>query len=384
MHINKIVLSVAALAGLLLAMPANAGVTFKDGDKYVKLGGRVQLQYNQADPTGGDTTDTLFFRRLRTYVEGSIHPDWKGKIQFDIGKSSNDNELVVKDAYMTYTGFEKMNIMVGSSKTPFSREFLTSSKKQQLVERTFVGDHNYGAPDRMLGVFLTGKNGSKKLTWSTAFGMENLDPDVNKIDFDNPANNNSDWNQGRIAAGRVDFHPFGILKMSQGDFKREQKATIGIGAFSWSNDGDNNTYTSNGISTSTSKADVDSANGIELSGAYRNAGFSVDLQFNTIKAKTVDPMLTAGVYQGGETTLSSWSVKGGYMLIPGKFEIVAGLESQDADGYAAAWDRTSVGANWFLARHDIKVQFTYRLADNLKGQRGNDEDELFVQMQYVF
>ncbi len=55
-----------------------------------------------------------------------------------------------------------------------------------------------------------------------------------------PSTANDDFNEGWIVGGRVDFHPFGALKFSQGGFSGKQKATIGIAAFNWSNDGDNN------------------------------------------------------------------------------------------------------------------------------------------------
>ncbi|MFN2366129.1 MAG: hypothetical protein ABR523_06670 [Desulfurivibrionaceae bacterium] len=42
------------------------------------------------------------------------------------------------------------------------------------------------------------------------------------------------------------------------------------------------------------------------------------------------------------------------------------------------------GVNWFVNKHDIEVQLTYRMGENLKGVIDNDEDELFVQTQYVF
>lgn len=373
------------VGGAALAPAAMAGVTYKDGDKYVKLGGRIQLQYHQADPKGGSSTDELFFRRFRPYIEGSVHKDWKGKFQWDMGKAEDDNEVAVKDAYLQYHGFHDMKLTVGNKKTPFSQEFLTSSKKQQLVERTFVGDHNYGAPDRMLGVFLDGRFADKPFTYSLALGNENLDPDTAKLDFDTPANNASDWNQGRVLAGRIDYFPLGHYKFSQGDFARQPRANIGIAAFAWSNDDDNNTYTDNaGISTSTSKADIDSVNGFEISGAYRGAGFSVDAAYNTFDVDTVDATLTSGMFKDGGTRLSNWAVEGGYMVRPSTLELVAGYQSQDADNYAKQWVRTSLGANWYIARHDIKVQLSYRMGENIGGQDGNDEDELFVQTQYVF
>jgi len=72
------------------------------------------------------------------------------------------------------------------------------------------------------------------------------------------------------------------------------------------------------------------------------------------------------------------------MLLPNKLELVVGYSSQDAGGYASTWNHTEVGANWFVAKHDIKYQLTYRQNDNKDGVQNSNEDELFAQAQYVF
>ena len=87
------------LACGVLALPAGAsGITVYEGDngQYVKLGGRIQLQYYREDPDSGSATDEVFFRRLRPYVEGSLHPDWKGKFQMDFGKASGIVKTILK------------------------------------------------------------------------------------------------------------------------------------------------------------------------------------------------------------------------------------------------------------------------------------------------
>ena len=376
----------ASALSFLIAAPAFAGgvTVYKQDGKYVKLGGRIQMQYHRTDVDNGGTTDELFFRRFRPYIEGSIHPDWKGKFQFDLGKAEGSNEVAVKDAYMQYLGIEGMKITLGNAKSSFSREFLTSSKKQQLVERTFVGDHNYGTPDRSLGLHLAGHAADGKITWGATAAQADIDPDAKKLDFDSPVNRNDDFNEGRLYAARVDFHPLGKLKFSQGAFKDETRATIGVAAFRWSSDGDVETYTNNGVSTSSSKADVDQVTGYEISGALRVAGLSVDAQYNKFSADTVDDNFTGGLYKRGSTDLKNWALEGGYMVLPAKLEVVAGYQSQDADNYADTWTRTSVGANWYIHKHDVKVQATYRMNDSENGVKNADVDELFVQAQYVF
>ena len=369
------IVKLAVITALVTPLSAYAGgVTYKDGDKYLKVGGRIQLQYHQVDPDGGDATDEIFFRRLRPYIEGSTHKDWKAKIQWDMGKADGENEIAVKDAYFQYKGFKNMKLTIGNANFPFSREFLTSSKYQQLVERSFVGDHNYGTPDRNVGIHLTGNSESKKVTWGASGTIASIDPSDSKLDFDTPINTNDDFNEGFMVGGRVDFHPFGQLKFAQGDFSGKTKATIGVAAYTWSNDND--------IDPAGAK-DVDEVTGLEISGAFRAAGFSVDAQFNTFDADMVDSGYNGGLYENGETTLENAAIEAGYMINK-TIEIVAAYQTQDADGYATSWDRTSVGANWFINKHDTKVQLSYRMGENLNGVADNDEDELFLQTQFVF
>jgi len=380
MQFAKNILTLTILSTMAATASSYAGgITYKEGDKYLKIGGRIQLQYHQVDPDGGDSTDEIFFRRLRPYIEGSSHKDWKAKIQWDMGKAKDENEIAIKDAYFQYKGYKNTKVTIGNANFPFSRELLTSSKKHQLVERTFVGDHNYGTPSRSVGVHLSGYTETNNITWGAATTIASIDPDAKKLDFDTPVNRSEDFNDGFMIGGRVDYHPFGKLKFSQGDFSGKTKATIGIAAYTWNNDDDNNTYTPG----ATGKADIDSVTGIEISGAFRSAGFSVDAQYNSFDADTIESAFTGGLYKNGSTTLTNAAIEGGYM-INNNVEVVAGYQTQDADGYTTEWNRTSIGANWYINKHDTKVQLTYRMGENLNGVKNDDEDELFLQTQFVF
>jgi len=356
----------AGIAGVSMAcfgIANAAGITVYEQDgRYVKFGGRIQVQYYQKSPEGKDDEDKIFLRRFRPYVEGSLYKDWKGKFQWEMGKAKDDDELAVKSAYFQYKGLPAGKIYVGNMKTGFSRENLISSKRQQLIERTFVGDHNYGVVEYLLGVRFDGYAADKRLSYTLSAGGANIDPDDSKLDLDTPVNSKSDWNQGWALVGRLDYHR---------------------------NDDDNNPYVKD---PKPAMADVDSANGVEVSAGYRNAGFSVDAQYNLINASTVDGAYNGGIFKDGETTLTQMALEGGYMVIPSTLELVAGTESMEADGYADTWTRNSLGINWFLHKHDIKVQLTYRQGKNLFGKDKDDktrnvqkdQDELFLQAQFVF
>jgi hypothetical protein len=388
------IMVLAMVVTAAFTLPAYAGITlYKEGEKFLKIGGRIMVQYHLVEEdtgtTGDDTTDEVFLRRFRTYIEGSIHKDWLGKLQIDTGKADGSNEVAVKDAYFIYTGFKEKGVTVrfGNANFPFSQEKLTSSKKQQLVERTFVGDHNWGTPDRNVHLKLSGKVAEKKVGWEVAVGSSNIDPDDDNLDFDTPVNKSSDHNQGWIVGGRVDYHPFGTVKYSQGDFKREASPKVRVAAavFFWNNDGDNNSYTVFGVHDGTSdKVDIDEVTGYEISGAVRYMGVSIDAEYNLFDVDTVDNTFTGGLYRTGETDLEQFVVEGGYMVIPSKLELVAGWQQQDADNYATEWERLSFGANFFVHKHDIKLVGTYRIGEDLDGVKGKDEDEVFIQAQYVF
>ena len=378
----------AAVIVFLCAGTVQAGITFENEQgQYLKAGGRVQLQYHRTDPDAGDSTDELRFRRLRPYIEGSMHEDWKAKFQWDMGKS----DIEVKDMYFAYSGWAWGDVQLGNAPFPFSREFLTSSKKQQLVERTFVGDHNYGTPDRQAGLHLSGKAADGMITWGVAAAKGAIDPDNAKLDFDTTValNADDDWSEGDMAGARVDVHPFGHLPMSQGDFDRDFKMAAGIAAFAWRNDDDN--LGSDFVETPTGtiereigSQDVDRVDGLELSAALRGGGFSLDAEYNVFDAELSVGGISDGLYKDSETTLENMAIEGGYMLWPSHLELVGGYQWQDADNYADAWERMSGGINCFVKGHDIKYQVTYRFGENEDGVKGKDVEELFVQAQYVF
>jgi len=363
-----------AIVAMLLPLSAYAGgYKFSDGDKFLEVGARIQLQYKVDDPAAGARTDDIFFRRLRVRVAGSMHIDWKGQVEWDMGKASGDNEVSVKETWMQYSGWTNMILKIGNSSFPFSREFMTPYTRQQLVERTFVGDLNYGTPDKNVGLHLRGQNGDKKITYRASASIGSVQSDSAKLRFNTPVNDLTGYTDGYMIGGRVDYHPLGFVKFMQGDFSGKTRFTIGAAAYAWNNDGD----------LVVNAEDVDSITALEISGAFRSHGFSIDAQYNNFDSELVDVTQTGGLYRNGKTTLNNAAIEGGYMF-DNKIELVAGYQSQDADNYASSWNRTSVGANWFIKGNDIKVQLTYRMGENLDGVSGKDKDEIFLQTQFDF
>jgi phosphate-selective porin OprO/OprP len=100
----------------------------------MKLGGRIMLDY--VEP-GVDVTPmgaNLFFRRARLELEGTMFKDWGYKAEYDFA----ENAVVAKDLFVTYTGFENQDIMIGQFKQPWSLEELSSSKQLAFMERSLM------------------------------------------------------------------------------------------------------------------------------------------------------------------------------------------------------------------------------------------------------
>lgn len=372
-----------------LANAADGLMLYQSGANSLKLGGRMQVQYHWIDVDPGSTRDDLFFRRVTPNLEATLGQDWFARLQVELVSSTNGRRVTqYKDVYAQYKGLAGMKLNIGNAAFPYSRESLTSAERQQFVERTLAGSRSYGVPYRNLGLHLTGECDNTRITYGFSAAQATIHPDDTKITFDTPLNKGDDMNDGWMAGGRVDFHPYGKLAFAQGDFDRKTLATLGIAAYDWHNSG-NNTYTdSAGNSTNTKKNDVERAQGVEVSGALRYQGWSADAEYNWIKADAVDNGFTGSnsgnLYENGRAELRSYMVKGGYMMIANKLELVAGYQGLDADTYQNTWTTALIGANWYFNKHDLKLQTTFQHSDDVKGSAGTRQDEVFAQMQYVF
>jgi phosphate-selective porin OprO/OprP len=389
---RELLITCLAAAGLSSAVSAGIKV-YEDGDKFIEVGARIQLQYLyfSEDPREGvgDSQDTIFFRRLRPYIAGSVTKDWWGKLQFDMGKSIDQDELAVKDAYMQYTGMKNHKIFIGNSKAVFSREFLTSSKRQQTVERWFVGQHNFGSPDRMLGFRIDGNTDSKRFEYKANIGGQSFDPDNKRMDFDTPVNDAGDFTLGWVGAGRVTYYPKEPIKRDQGDFERGSfNYALEAAAFYWTSNDNDLKYTDEDDGTTVcnneSKCDLDNATGWELSAGIRGHGVSVDLEYNQVFGEMFAQNVNSGMYVDGETTIKKWQLEGGYMLANIPLEFVYKRDSMDTDGYESKWYANDIGINYFFNQHKAKAQFIYRMESNVNGADGDDRNQFVMQWQLVF
>jgi phosphate-selective porin OprO/OprP len=129
-------------------------VKTSDGNYSVKLGGRIQWDYNYAELNGVADEDDFSIRRARLYLSGNLN-DWSYKVQFNVG---NDIGGTHEDLYIKYNGWGKKAVVtIGNQNEPFGLEQLESSKDISYLERSAVTEAY--APGRKEGILFSGQRG---------------------------------------------------------------------------------------------------------------------------------------------------------------------------------------------------------------------------------
>lgn len=123
-----------------------------DGNFEWGIGGRIMADYalydDDTDINGNEVglSDGHEIRRARLEMDGTLWKVWGMKLQLDFA----DNAVDIKDAFISYSGFNNVDLKIGNFKEPFSLEELTSSKYITFMERSTPV--NTFAPSRNLGI----------------------------------------------------------------------------------------------------------------------------------------------------------------------------------------------------------------------------------------
>lgn len=140
---------------LVISTNGSLSVATADGDYSIKIGGRIQYDYNRAEENDVVDEDAFDIRRARLYVSGDVM-DWGYKAQFNIG---NNNGGTPEDLYIRYNGLSSgIRITIGRQKEAFGLEQLTSSKDNSLLERAAASEAY--TPGRSDGIQIDGSSGN--------------------------------------------------------------------------------------------------------------------------------------------------------------------------------------------------------------------------------
>jgi phosphate-selective porin OprO/OprP len=133
------------------------GFKIEADDHWMKIGGTLMWDLDSASAAFWDSGDEndhwrthSELRRARLNLKTKISDNWKTKLQFEL--TEEDAADLVKDAYLKYTGWNHLKIVMGQKKEPFGLEAMTSSKYLSFIERSMVTDAF--KPGRNIGLSL--------------------------------------------------------------------------------------------------------------------------------------------------------------------------------------------------------------------------------------
>ncbi|MCG8566555.1 MAG: hypothetical protein MI747_15890 [Desulfobacterales bacterium] len=155
----------------------------EDGQFEYKIDGRIMLDTGivKNDKDANQLNEDTQFRRVRLGIKAKMFQDWRGEFDLDFA----ENEVDIKDMWMSYEGFENTSIKIGNHKPAFSLNEVTTSRWGTFMEASSVADSF--SPGRHIGLSATnyGKFGINYFASATIFGDEVGEDHVDDDDKDN-------------------------------------------------------------------------------------------------------------------------------------------------------------------------------------------------------
>lgn len=380
---KKKLFSIATLLFLLFtAFSSVNGETVVTRTTLLTMGGRLQTQYQFVD--SDPSTSRLFLRRARIFFQ-SVLSDWVSmKLQFDAG----GQKFTLKDAYLKFN-LKGFNIFIGQMEVRFSREGLNSDNDLQMVERSRSSGF---APYRQMGVGVQGFALDEKIEYG--FGLYN--GAVNNSAVSNLGENRlgkvqiyhidagaSSANNKFLYAGRIDYYPFGYMKRSQSYLQELEHLLLSLGVNFYSSDDSPSGGHDPGI------AQIKKTSAFGGDAAIKFKGFGGTFEYMRRNFSWWNVM-----DQVNDAIQDTFTIQGGFMIIPKKVEVTARFEFLDFDKdnlllgpvgqLADKW--ITFGVNYFFEGHHTKIQLNYILKDEImpSGVSKPNNNTVLAQFAYYF
>ncbi|MHB0968745.1 MAG: porin [Thermoanaerobaculia bacterium] len=317
----------------------------------VQFGGLVQAQAES-----GDRVDSrfpvedarIFLRRARLRTSGSYGKLVDFRLEGDFSGSLGNTSSMraqLTDGYINWNLRKATYLRVGQFKTPYGFEQLFSDPRLATPERTLTSDRM--TLGRQLGAQLGGDLAGDRLSY--AVGLFN--------------------GSGSNASGN-DNDSFATVARVSGVVFREKRATgeiaLRIGANGFVSDDDAVSYGSDfGFDSTPSTSAYDNI----FRGERRGTG--VDAQLTAGRWELQGELLRSTLEPDNAIPYSKFDAEGwyaqlGWFAIPETLQLIGKLDHLDPGDRRAGDDTEtwSVGANYFLRGHDVKLQLHWLESDN--------------------
>lgn len=307
-----------------------------DGNYRLNIGGRIQARYEHRRHSGREDTSSFFLRRVRVDFRGHLHdPKLTFQIMPELTGSPN-----LRDAWIDYQFSRSLQIRVGQFVVPFHWSRYISGNRQLLLERGLPSEA-FGFPTGYdMGVGLHGHNDDN--SFSYGIGL-----------FDGAGRNVGESNSsGHMASGRVTWALSGILPREEPDLAGSEELQLTLGAgLQAANRNEVRAWDLGRSAQGNRQADWATAT-TDFSLRWRGLSLVTDAY---LRGVSPDDMTVAS-YAGW-----AYTIRGGYFIVPGKFEIIGRyselmLDRRDNATRETEWD---IGLNLYHHGHGWKTQINY-------------------------
>jgi phosphate-selective porin OprO/OprP len=403
-------------AGGLVSYKEGKGFVFQTGDGRFELdiGGRVQVRYTLFDldedfvnaPGGREDTQSIDIPRARFWAQGRMYyPGLTYMLQVDFTGSGGD---ILRDAFLDYLPIPEIGVRAGQFKTMYARQEMTSSGRQQFVDRSIAT--NAMRLERQLGAILYGTGFQQKLEYYSGL-------------FNGNGRNRTNTDTNFAYVTRLVANPFGPMPYEESDVTYSDTPLMALGGSYVYNkvrgdeistaarlDPNDSTKIVTGTTVGqqapilrTVQPFFNSVQNLGRVGvnfnqwgadwAMRWRGFSAAAEYYFAAIDT-NRVLTAPPFgpDPGDFNAAGWYAQAGYFLIPKKLEAAFRWSELDPNDDVDHNDQREIrGAlGYYFNGHNFKIQGDVGSLRN-EGQRersGNvgvqNNMEYRVQVQFIF
>ena len=280
--------------------------------------------------------------RLRLEIGGNMVKELKYSLVFMADRNgkfassgSPTNEVKIQIANIDYKFDDSLGVRFGKAKLPYSRVSLTSSSKQLIVDQPVSTEAAKKLFDDYYQshIMFYGKASEGLFAYNIAIG-DGWEPN-STISTTGPTTIHK---SSPLYIARVEVSPPGWVEADKSDAHLGKGKHLTVGA---------NYATQKGIEYKGAYEEDRTLLGLDVSVHWE--GFTGQIEYNTWKEESTDP--SKGKKPKG------WYIQAGYLIPRINVEPVARYEVYDQDSNSTdKQEKTStVGVNWYLKGHSMKV-----------------------------
>ena len=335
----------------------------------MKLGGLLQVQADggdKGDRRFGSDRERMYLRRARLNATATFAESVEARVETEFAGSlseANAMRAQLTDGYFLWKARPEAQLRFGQFKTPFGFEQLAADPRLFTIERSLGNDRL--TLSRQIGGQVGGDLLNQQLSYAVGA--------FNGTSVNSSSNDNSKF----TLAGRLSAVPLAPAKGSSGP-----RLALGVNGYISDDDQLSGQPGEFKFNTSTNKASDNIFTG-------ERAGWGADAQFSVSRLDLWAEYLGARYEPdndkpSAEINAAAWYVQAAWYLLPDRLQAVVKYDTFDPndDAEGDATDTWTMGLNYYIRDHDLKLQMNY-LSSDLEGA-DETEEKIVARVQAIF